>query len=199
MVQWLLKMILLTDNIIIGNLITDSSQLAVYRVGAMIPFNLMFIPSMFFQADFVKIATEYKNKNFLKQYFASYFKLFLLVSLVVILPVYLLSNEIILFLFGEQYAGSAIILQILCIGLVGAFLLRIPFGNMIQAVGKSNWNAYNGYLMLVINLGLTYFLTLYYGILGAAIASSVALWLTGIFGGGIFLYYLKLLNQQTQI
>jgi len=191
------QMVLLTDNLVIGNLIDDPEQLAIYRTGSIIPLNLLFIPSMFFQADFTKIASEYKNSSFLKSYYSSYFKVFLVVCIIMVLPLYFLSDYLIPLLFGAKYMGSAVILQILCLGVVGAFLLRIPFGNMLGAVGKSNWNAYNGYLMLVVNLILTYYLTIKFGIIGAAYASAAALWLTGMIGALMFVFYTRTLKEQT--
>ena len=64
--------------------------------------------------------------------------------------------------------------------MVGAFILRIPFGNMLAAVGKSNWNAIVAFIMLVLNGILNYYAIYAWGIVGAAIVTSSLLWISGI-------------------
>jgi O-antigen/teichoic acid export membrane protein len=185
------QMVLLMDNLLVGNIIADSDALAAYRVGAIIPLNLLFIPGLFFQADFVKLASEFKNKTYLKQYVLNYWKVFLLLTIGLLVPLYFMSDFLVVFLFGEKYVDSIPIFKMLIIAVVGGYLFRTPFGNILQAVGKSQWNAFNAYFMLAFNFVLTWYMTITYGIIGAAIASACAFWLSGIIGGGLFLFYLK--------
>ena len=41
--------------------------------------------------------------------------------------------------------------------MLGAFILRIPFGNMLASVGKSHWNAIVAFIILVFNGILNYY------------------------------------------
>ena len=188
------QMVLLMDNLLVGNIIADSEALAVYRVGAIIPLNLLFIPGLFFQADFVKLASEFQNKEYLISYVKNYWKLFLSLSVALLLPLYFLADHLVVFLFTEEYSQSAPIFKFLIIAVIGGFLFRTPFGNILQAVGKSQWNAYNAYFMLAFNFVMTWYLTINYGIIGAAIASAVAFWLSGIIGALLFRWYLKTID-----
>ena len=189
------QMVLLMDNLLVGNIIADSDALAAYRVGAIIPLNLLFIPGLFFQADFVKLATEFKNKLYLMQYVKNYWKVFIMLTIALLIPLYFLSDYLVVFLFGEKYVDSIPIFKMLMIAIVGGYLFRTPFGNILQAVGKSQWNAYNAYFMLVLNFGLTWYLTTKHGIIGAAVSSAIAFWLSGIIGAGLFLFYLKTISK----
>jgi len=187
---------LMTDNILIGNIIKDPNQLAVYRTGSLIPFNLFFLPLVFMTTDFVKIASESVNKAFLKSYYFNYIKLFGIISVLLIGGIYIFSKEVVNILFSQKYIDSVIILRILLIGLVGSFMLRIPLGNILNAVGKAKWNTYNAYFMLIFNLIITYFLVVKHGIIGAAIATSIMLWVSGLISLCLFLYYLNSLKKE---
>ena len=184
------------DNLLVGNIIADSEALAVYRVGAIIPLNLLFIPGLFFQVDFVKLASEYKNKAYLVQYIKNYWKLFLILSILLLAPLYLLADNLVIYLFTDDYSESVPVFRLLIIAVLGGFLFRTPFGNILQAVGKSQWNAYNAYFMLAFNFILTWHLTFNYGIIGAAFASAIAFWLSGIIGALLFSKYLRTLNNK---
>jgi len=191
------QMVLLMDNLLVGNIIADSEALAVYRVGAIIPLNLLFIPGLFFQADFVKLASEYKNKAYLVQYIKNYWKLFLILSILLLAPLYLLADYLVIYLFTDDYSESVPVFRLLIVAVLGGFLFRTPFGNILQAVGKSQWNAYNAYFMLIVNFVLTWFLTVKYGIIGAALASAIAFWLSGMIGAGLFSLYLRTIKNES--
>ncbi|MDE5421911.1 oligosaccharide flippase family protein [Ancylomarina sp. DW003] len=184
------QLTLMTDNLVIANIIQNPDSLAVYRTGILIPFNLMFIPMVFMTSDFVKIAKESHNLVFLKNYLNNYFKIFLIISILLAAFLYFGSEFIVTFVFGEKYIESAQILRILSIGLIGAFVLRIPSGNILNALGKAKWNVYNSYFMVISNFGLSIYLTMHYGIIGTAVATSIMFWLSGIIGVGLLVYYI---------
>ena len=102
-----------------------------------------------------------------------------------------MSDFIISILFGEEYAEAANLFEILILGMVGAFILRIPFGNMLASVGKSNWNAIVAFIILVLNGILNYYAIYAWGIVGAAIVTSLLFWVSGILSLFLFFYYLK--------
>ena len=182
---------LMTDNLLIGNILKDADSLALYRVGSLIPLNLFFVSSVFMTTDFVKLASESKNSFFLKNYYLNYLKFFLIVSLLLIGGIYVFSDFLVNTIFGAEYESATPLLRLLLIGVVGSFLLRIPMGNILNAVGKAKWNTYNAYFMLVFNLLLSAFLIINHGLYGAAIATAVTLWVSGFIGLGMFLYYLR--------
>lgn len=183
------------DIFLIGLLQADPSTLALYKVATIIPYNLIFIPISFMMTDYVLIAENFKNKSFLKGQAKKYIIIFSVINIFLFIPFYLFSKPLIRTIFGYNYENSYQIARVLIIGIAGSFVFRIPFGNILGAVGKANWNAYSAYLMLIINILLDYLFIIKYGAIGAAYATSIVMWLSGIINILLFLYYIKKLDK----
>jgi len=179
------QLILLSDNLIIGNLIESSDKIAIYKIATIIPLGLFFIPNVFLTTDFVEISKMEKNKKLVISYYKSYLKLFSIITLFLVPAIYLSANFITTLLFGNQYAESGTLMRVLLIGTISVFLLRNPLGFILNAVGQSKINVKVSYIMLVINLLMSISLTIKFGLIGAAYATSLTLFL----GGFLTLYY----------
>ncbi|MFC6236184.1 lipopolysaccharide biosynthesis protein, partial [Leucobacter soli] len=97
-------------------------------------------------------------------------------------PIYVvlaILGEPILRIFGDGFATGALALAVMCIGAV----VSACTGN-VQALllmsGRSGWAAINKVVVLAVIVGLLLLLVPPYGILGAAIASTVAVSLDAI-------------------
>ena len=179
------QLILLSDNLIIGNLIESSDKIAIYKIATIIPLGLFFIPNVFLTTDFVEISKMEKNKKLVISYYKSYLKLFSIITLFLVPAIYFGSDFIINILFGNEYAQSVLLLRVLLIGTISVFLLRNPLGFILNAVGQSKINVKVSYIMLVINLLMSLSLTYKFGLIGAAYATS----LTFFLGGFLTLYH----------
>ena len=129
------------DVFLVGKLIQDPQQVAIYRSASIIPIALFFIPNVYITTLYTDLAKNSMDKKYLICFVKDYIKLFSVLAFVLGAILYFMSDLIIVFLFGEEYAEAAYLFEILILGMVGAFILRIPFGNMLASVGKSNWNA----------------------------------------------------------
>ena len=69
----------------IGFLMKNETDVALYKVASLIPFSLLFIPNGFIKTDIIKLTQEYQNKEFLKKYIFNYIKLFSIISIVIAL------------------------------------------------------------------------------------------------------------------
>lgn len=179
------QLILLSDNLIIGNLIEDSNEIAIYKIATIIPLGLFFIPNVFLTTDFVEISKMEKNKKLVLKYYISYLKLFTPLTFLLVPAIYFGSDFIINILFGNEYAQSVLLLRVLLIGTISVFLLRNPLGFILNAVGQAKINVKVSYIMLVINLLMSLSLTYKFGLIGAAYATSLTLFL----GGFLTLYH----------
>ena len=179
------------DIFLVGNLIHDAEQVAIYRSASIIPLALFFIPNSFLMTHYTELAKHSFDKTYLIGFAKDYLKLFFVLSFGVGGILYFMSEFIIVTLFGESYTEAASLFQILVLGMVGAFILRIPFGNMLASVGKSNWNAIVAFIILVLNGILNYYAIYAWGIVGAAIVTSLLFWVSGILSLFLFFYYLK--------
>jgi len=182
---------IISDNLIIGNLISNPEKLAIYKVATLIPMNLVFLPNTFLTTDFVYLANNYLNTRILKSYYFNYLKIFIPITILISVVLWSLSNYYIPFLFGEKYIDAIKILEILIFGLIALFLLRIPLGNILAAIGKANWNTYNAFFLVLLNIPLTIIFVINYGVIGAAYATIFVFWISGLISLGLFYYYLK--------
>ena len=183
------------DIISIGNIIKDAEKVAMYKAASLIPFSLMFVPLAFMTTDFVQLAERSQDRKFLRQYLKNYLLLFVIISIGMLI-VFIPFADYIVSMFGDQYEDTAYLFRVFSIGLVGAFILRIPCGNLLSAVGKANWNAFVSAIILMLNIVLNYFFVIHYGAEGAAYVTVGLMWLSGITTFILFLIYLKRLPGQ---
>jgi O-antigen/teichoic acid export membrane protein len=179
------------DIILIGILIASNEFIADYRVATILPLNLLFIPASMLMTDFVRIAKSYKNKSFLVKYATGMSSILFIIGGIILIVVFFFSKEIIGLLFGTKYLVAHEILRVLTVGMCFSFFLRIPFGNILAAVGRASWNVYIAYIMLIVNLILNYILIRRYGIIGAAYATSFTMLLSGLLSIGAFFLYIN--------
>lgn len=182
------------DQFFLGIMIVDATIIAEYKVASIIPFAILFIPSVFMTTDFVMIAEQYNNKNFLINYRKRMMKLLFAISSIGAIISWLFSKQILVLLYGNNYADSYKLMNILMVGIIASFTLRAPNGNILAAVGKSKWNAILAYSTVGFNIVFNFFFIKYYGHYGAAIATSIVMWLTGILSYLLFNKYVKELN-----
>jgi len=179
------------DVLLIGNILKEEALVAEYKVSNILPFSFLFLAVVFFQTDFVKIASKSENdKKYIKSYYLNFLKVFSFVSLLIVVFFFLFSDYLIT-LFGDNYSNENNLMLIFSFGVMGALLFRIPLGNILVAVGWSKINALNSFVILVLNLIFSYFMIVEYGIVGAAIVTASLMWLSGFLSLIAFVWYLK--------
>ena len=182
------------DVFLVGQIIQDTTQVAIYRSASIIPIALFFIPNSYITTHYADLAKNSENKEYLMQFSKNYCKLFALVGILISTMLYVLAEPLILNLFGAAYIEAVSLFKILLIGMLGAFIFRIPFGNLLAAVGKSNWNAFVAFGILFLNGVLNYYALNNYGLIGAAVVTSSLFWISGFVSLVLFNSYLKKLN-----
>lgn len=183
------------DAIMIGIILAQSTEVAVYKAASLIPFSLIFIPSVFMQTDFVYIAEKFDQKKYLIAYYKKYLAVFALITAAV-MAVWYAGGARIVRIFGPEYIEARPLIDILMINVVSTFLLRVPLGNMLAAVGKAKWNSYSAVAMLVINVILNLLLIPRFGVRGAAYATVTAISLSSLLNLFLFFVYLKQLDTK---
>lgn len=122
----------------------------------------------------IAIYTSQKNIYKLKKFY--YYDRFILLGISILLHIILIafSEKIILLLFGSTYNGSSIVLKIL---LVGSVFRYIEVFNVIFFNTNSRFKflQYTNILQAVINFVFSFILVQLYGIIGAAIATAMAI------------------------
>lgn len=176
------------DMILIGNMLLKPELVTHYKYVSLLPYSLLFIPSMFLMADFVKLIEDTQHQHKINTYIKNYWSFFIVVS-IGILGVAFLIPELILRLFAKNLTPYVFTFQILMIGVVGVLLFRGLFGNLLASIGKSHVNFIISIASLLVNFVFNYLLIPKMGINGAAITSAVVMWVSGLLSFVLFRYY----------
>ena len=115
---------------------------------------------------------------------------FSIISIIILVGSYLFASEI-LSIFGEEYMMYSDSFFILIIGIIGIFMLRGVYGNLLASIGRIEVNYYIISIALIINIISNQYLIPIYGIKGAAITSAILMWFTGILSWLCFAYLYK--------
>ncbi|SMC35283.1 lipopolysaccharide biosynthesis protein [Moheibacter sediminis] len=183
------------DYLLIGLMLNETS-LALYKNAVMLPLSLSFLPLIFMQTDYPKIAKNYENKTYLKFYIINYYKIFIPIGILTLIVGFFIKDWIVPFIFGENYAGNGWVFFTILAALVGNMWMRNLYGNMSSAIGKAHWNTYTSVGALIIILLLGVLLIPSYGIMGAVIGMGAAFTFTGIIGMILFHNYLRNLKHE---
>lgn len=174
--QWLIKFFL-------GN-----KELGIYAVAVAIAEIILIIPTGLINPLRARLYNIENNHPDFKTITAKTIKFALYATAVVSIPVFfmvpLMASK---YLYGEKYAGSVIIVQILLTGII--FLTFGKVGSHYYVVkGRPSIHMYSALSIFLVNFALNIIMIPRYGINGAAIASSISYFVYGL----IYVYlYLK--------
>lgn len=181
------QLLYIIDIFLIGIIIADKNIIASYKTATLIPFALNFIPLSVMTYLYPYIAKNIENKFILRGYLKQLLVYLSGINLIISIVLILFSELIITIIFGKNYLDSQNIFIILSIGYFIAGTFRIPFGNMLAAMGKLKCNFYTTLFSGVLNIMLDITFIKKYGSVGAAIATVSIFIFSSILGG----YFIK--------
>jgi len=127
------QLLILIDIILIGYLIDDPVAVTNYRYISIIPFSLLFLPRVFITTDFVTFTEKIHQKDYINRYIKNYMLFFGVVSILLLLFSYFFAEQI-LYIFGVEYMDYADSFLILIMGIVGIYIFRGLFGNLLSSI-----------------------------------------------------------------
>lgn len=181
-------------DILLLNFFKNESVVANYKVALLIPANITFLAISFMQSDYPLLAKNYRNKSFLINYLANYYKIFIPISFLVLVLGWFLSSTILQLLFGTQYMDNSFAFSLLLGAFCGSMLLRNLYGNMLSAVGLMKKNTFYSILSLILLAGFAYFLVPKSGAVGMAVSLAATLTIIGVLMMFSFFAYLRTLK-----
>jgi O-antigen/teichoic acid export membrane protein len=191
------QLLFVIDILLIGYLLKDTEMITSYRYISLVPFSLLFLPRVFIATDFVTFTEKIYNKKYILNYMKSYMLFFCIISCFLLLFCFLFSEQI-LTVLDSNFVQFTDTFLILIIGVVGIFIFRGLYGNLLSSIGKAHINYYIASFALIINVTANFYLIPKYGLKGAAITTATLMWITGIISLVWFLIlYKKLLSQQS--
>ena len=172
----------------------EASVVAVYRVALIVPLASTVLPVSVAATDYMNNALNKRDARALRSYMVGYWKTFGALSLA-LLGLLAWLAPVILQVFGEGYADGANIMRIFLLGSLGAHVLRVPYGHLLSAVGKANWNTYISVLLVVLTVVFCTLGIRHWGVEGAAMAMAAMYWLGGLMNATMFEMYLRSLTR----
>jgi O-antigen/teichoic acid export membrane protein len=138
--------------------------------------NLVEVPTLAIaNVVFPQVGSALKNSGVsgIQNIYYKSLSLILAVMLPAILPIYLLSDYIILYIFGEAYAEASPILQVTIF-----YMLLVPFsrqfGTILDGLKMPKLNFYLLLILVAINAIMNYFMLKEYGVIGAAYSTLLS-------------------------
>jgi O-antigen/teichoic acid export membrane protein len=158
------------DQVMLGSLLSDKSQLGFYSTAVRVAEVSDFLPVIFASSIFPKLAQlDISEKKDLDKV-QVYFDIMLFLWLANAIPISLLSGSIISILYGPSFSPSGDILAVYIWGQFGASLgiARISY---LTIRGILKYSLYTAILGAVLNICLNYFLIPRYQAMGATVAT----------------------------
>lgn len=177
--------------IIAGFLNATTTDLALFKVATIIPFNLMIFPTLIMTTDFVYISKNSSDPHIIKNYYVQYLKSIIAIFTIPFIILLYFNKDILTLLYGNTYQDAATMSLVLIISVYLSFLLRIPLGNMLSAVGKANWNSYHSIAWFIFVIPCSIIFYNIWGIAGVAYSIAIVLGFSGFVTLFLFSKYLK--------
>lgn len=189
------SLLFFSDIIFLGFMNIQETEIAFYRTASLLPVRLIFIPVAFLSVEYVTLSRNYESKPEIMKIVKNYLLFHIPLAFFIFAIFDFYGLEILVLFFGNEYEASWEFLEVFKWVIPFSFLMRALFGNVLAALGKSNWNARVAWLILLLNLPLNYFAILEYGAIGAAYATTLLIGFSGIILGILFFYYLNSLKK----
>ncbi|MBR5937462.1 MAG: oligosaccharide flippase family protein [Clostridiales bacterium] len=159
------------DITIITMLIADSVILANYKVGAVVPENMVFIPSSISIVIVPLFVEHNQDYRWVYNKAKTLFKTMAVVCGCVSLSMFIFAKPIVCILWGKQYLDSVPFFRVLSLSFFFLGTFRSTSTNILQAIGKVRYNLYVSTIAGVSNVALDIVMIMQFGVIGAAYAT----------------------------
>lgn len=181
-----------TDKILLG-IYTTSEDVGIYSAAFTLA-NMMLVIYMAFSYNFRPLVAEFfaaRDVSSIQRIFSSVAKWIFIITFPLIIYIVFYSREFIFLIYGESFTKGSPVLIILSIGLAMNGLTGMT-GEILVAIKKTRLNLFANIIGAVSNIILNIILIPKYGIIGAAIGTSVGIFLLNIFSLGFVYRELKI-------
>lgn len=175
----LLSDTLFSADVLLLSFLMNAVAVANYKVAILIPANITFLALTFMQSDFPVLTKNYRNKSFLQNYIANYYKIFIPVTTGILMFGFIFRREILHLFFSEKYGDNSAIFFILLTGFCLNMLFRNLYGNLLSAVGLMKTNTVISLFTLLLLVIFSFLLVGKYGVMGMAASLTLSMLIGG--------------------
>jgi O-antigen/teichoic acid export membrane protein len=161
-----------TDQIMLGSMLADKSQLGFYAVSVRVAEIFDFLPVIIAASVLPKLTQLKASGQDYAAKLQAYFDLMLYLWLLIAIPISCLSPWIIHLLYGDFYAPAGAILGIYVWAQFGSNL-GVARNTYLTVEGKLHYTLYFSVAGAGLNIGLNYLLIPAYGAIGATVATLI--------------------------
>lgn len=179
------------DVLVLGFILKDPDQVAVYKTASLIPYALNFIPISLGIYLYPKFARNNTNKNYIKDSYKQVIKYFTLFNLLVSAVMVIAAPLIIKIIFGVQYQDSVLPFRILSFGYFISATFRTLSSNILTMLKKVKIILIVNIVSLLLNTILNVVFVYCFGFIGAAIATIIVFTISSL---TLTLYLIKWLK-----
>lgn len=166
-------MIYLKIDTVMLSVIKGDAVVGWYNAACTLIYALLFIPDIYVQSIFPLMSKSYaSSENILKLTVEKSSKYLFIISLALTLIIFVLADNIIITIYGNQFSNSVIVLKILSMYLPLRFINNIT-GYTLASINKEPYHALGGLVGAIVNIILNLFLIPKYSFVGAAVATII--------------------------
>lgn len=192
-VNALISVLFTVDTFVIGNIMKDAEQVAMYKAASVIPFALNMIPNSIMTFVYPHVACNRDNKKWLKKNIRLLYLANGTVNLCIGIVLFIMAPIVITIFFGNKYEGILTVFRILVVSYMVSSCLRTPAANLFGIMRKTKTAFFISAGTVVLSVCMSVILVGRFGIIGAACGSVITFATVGIISTGILVYdiYLK--------
>lgn len=181
------------DILIMGALLAKE-EIGYYSIAVMIAQLVWYIPESVTVFLYPKIAGQ-KSLDISENITIQANRITLFVSIIIAITIFITGRFVIPAMYGEDFSAALLPMNILLIGTVGLSMQKV-ITKYFSGIGKPLITSYTAIIGLIVNLPLLYYLIPKYGIIGAALATTITYFLMGIIS---IILFQKLSNNKFSV
>ncbi len=160
------------DSIILHRIL-GSAAVGAYAVAYKLTYAFQFIPLAFVGALYPALSAEIGRTEKVKTIIFQSFWYLAIIGAPIVFGLWAVAPEVVLAFYGDEFASSVAVLQVLIFVLIPIFL-DFPLGSFLNASGRQGLKTAIGGITMVINVVLNIILIQIMGVMGAAISALVS-------------------------
>lgn len=192
-VNALISVLYTVDLLIIGNIVQEAEQVAMYKTACVIPFALNMIPNSIMTFVYPHVANHKDDKKWMKKNIRLLYIANGGINLAIGIVLYVAAPLIITILFGNKYEGILPVFRIMVFSYIVSSCLRTPAANLFGILRKTKTAFVVSACTVVLSVCLGITLVSRLGIIGAAYGSVCTFATVGIASSAILFWnvYIK--------
>lgn len=188
----------LNDVFLIGLLCSDPESIGAYKAASILPSFLSLISNsigVVVGPYFTKKESE-KAYGWMKRTYRAILLGSLAVFLVLGSVLFVLAEQIVVLVFGQNYIDAAQPMRFLVVAAVLNCALRYPSANILTSIGKVEMNLFSAVIGIMVQIAIGFYLIPSFGIIGAAFGNCIAYLIMSIILFTYFNVYLHRIGNE---